>query len=175
MISRTGKYFRSQDNVYDLGSGEEFAPLIDRVNNEQVSAENVIILLMTHSYYRKPPSEIVDIQFQGTGKAYAFRDGNVYDLQWNIPTVGSMITLTFPDGSSYPFKPGKTWFQVVGQYSTVSEPETGFLALRFSNALIAKLKIKFSQKGRDKTRPYNSVGLSYQEFEYDQNGFYLHK
>ena len=123
--SAAGKYYRSQDNVYDLGNGEEFAPLIDRVNNEQVSAENVIILMMTHSYYRKPPSEIVDIQFQGTGKAYAFRDGNVYDLQWNIPTVGSMITLTFPDGSSYPYKPGKTWFQVVGQYSTVSEPETG--------------------------------------------------
>jgi hypothetical protein len=121
----TGRYLHSQDNVYDLGSGEEFAPLIDQVNNEQVAAENVVILLMTHSYYREPPSEIVDIQFLGTGKAYAFRDGNVYELQWNIPTQGSMISLTFPDGSIYPYKPGNTWFQVIGQYSTVSEPETG--------------------------------------------------
>jgi hypothetical protein len=123
--STTGKFLHSQDNVYDEGVGEEFAPLIDRNNNEQIAAENVVILLMPHSYYRKPPSEIVDIQFQGTGKAYAFRDGNVYELQWNIPSPDSLIALTFADGSPYTFKPGKTWFQVVGQYSTVTEPVTG--------------------------------------------------
>lgn len=127
----TGRYLHSQDNVYDLGSGEEFAPLIDQVNNEQVAAENVVILLMTHSYYREPPSEIIDIQFQGSGKAYGFRDGKVYDLQWNIPTQGDMITLTYPDGSIYPYKPGKTWFQVVGQYSEISEPETGSWRFEF--------------------------------------------
>jgi len=123
--SPTGKYLHSQDNVYDEGGGEEFTPLIDRVNNEQVAAENVVILLMPHSYYRKPPSEIIDIQFQGTGKAYAFRDGNAYELQWNIPSPGAMITLTHADGSLYSFKPGKTWFQIIGQYSTITEPITG--------------------------------------------------
>jgi len=127
----SGRYLHSQDNVYDEGGGEEFAPLIDRVSNEQVAAENVVILLMTHSYYRKPPSEIVDIQFQGTGKAYAFRDGKAYELQWNIPSPGSMIALTLADGSPYTFKPGKTWFQIMGQYSTVTEPVTGSWRIDF--------------------------------------------
>jgi hypothetical protein len=120
-----GKFLHSVDDVYDEGGGEVFAPLIDRSNNEQIAAENVVILLMPHSYYRKPPSEIIDIQFEGSGKAYAFRDGNVYELQWNIPAPGSMISLTFPDGTPYSFKPGKTWFQIMGQYSTVTGPETG--------------------------------------------------
>lgn len=127
----TGKYLHSQDNVYDQGSGEEFAPLVDRSTNEQIAADNVVILLMAHSYFRRPPSEIIDIQFTGTGKAYAFRDGNVYELQWNIPAPDSMISLTFADGSPYPFKPGKTWFQIVGQNSTVSGPETGSWRFEF--------------------------------------------
>jgi hypothetical protein len=97
----------TQDNVYDEGGGEEFAPLIDRVSNEQVTAENVVVLLMTHSYYRKPPSEIIDIQFQGTGKAYAFRDGKAYELQWNIPSPGSMIALTLQMDLRTPSNLGK--------------------------------------------------------------------
>jgi hypothetical protein len=127
----TGKYLHSQDNVYDQGSGEEFAPLVDRSTNEQIAADNVVLLLMAHSYFRRPPSEIIDIQFMGTGKAYAFRDGQVYELQWNIPAPDSIISLAFADGSPYPFKPGKTWFQIVGQNSTVSEPETGSWRFEF--------------------------------------------
>lgn len=118
----SGKYLHFQDNVYDQGQGEEYAPLLDRVNNLQVTAENVVVLYVRHEYFRQPPGEIVDILLSGTGKAVAFRDGQAYQVNWNRANINSVLTLTQADGSPFPFKPGKTWFQVVGQTSTVTQP-----------------------------------------------------
>jgi hypothetical protein len=118
----SGKYLRFQDNVYDQGQGEEYAPLLDRLNNQQIAAENVVVLFVRHEYFRQPPGEIIDILLSGTGKAYAFRDGQVYEVTWNRANIYSVLSLTFADGSPYPLKPGKTWYQVVGQTSSFSQP-----------------------------------------------------
>jgi len=107
-----GMVYRPEDEVY--------LPLTDRVTDTQVTAENVVILVMTHQYFQPPPNEIVEILMSGVGKAYAFRDGMVYEVQWNRPTFDSVLYLTFADGTRYPFKPGKTWFQVIGQTSEVT-------------------------------------------------------
>jgi hypothetical protein len=120
--SASAKYLRFQDNVYDQGQGEEYAPLLDRLNNQQITAENVVVLLVRHEYFRQPPSEIVDILLSGTGKAYSFRDGQVFQVIWNRATINSVLSLSFADGSPFPFKPGKTWFQVVGVNTVVSQP-----------------------------------------------------
>ena len=117
------KYLRSQDDSFDQGEEETFAPLIDRNNNEQISADNVVVLLMEHSYYRKPPAEIVEILVSGSGPAYAFRDGKVYEVRWNIPGPDRVLYLTDQDGTPFPYKPGNTWYQVIGQSSSISEPE----------------------------------------------------
>lgn len=119
----TEKYLRSQDDSYDDGEGETFAPLIDRNNDDQISAENVVVLLMEHSYYRKPPAEIVEILVSGSGPAYAFRDGKMYEVRWNVPGPDRVLYLTYEDGTPFPYKPGNTWYQVVGQSSTISEPD----------------------------------------------------
>lgn len=118
----SGKYLRFQDNVYDQGQGEDYAPLLDRLTNQQIAAENVVVLFVRHEYFRQPPGEIIDILLSGTGKAYAFRDGQVYEVTWNRANIYSVLSLTFSDRSPYPLKPGKTWFQVVGQTSTSSQP-----------------------------------------------------
>jgi hypothetical protein len=117
------EYLRFQDDLLDLGEGETFAPLIDRNNDEQISADNVVVIFMEHTFFRKPPGEIIEILVSGSGPAYAFRDGMVYETRWNIPSPDSVLYLTFPDGTSYPYKPGNTWYQVVGNASTVSNPE----------------------------------------------------
>lgn len=119
----TGRYLRLQDDVYDTGGGEVYAPLIDRVNEQQISAANVVVLFMPHSYFRPPPAEMVEISFIGGGQAYAFRDGQAYKVQWAIPSQNNILYLTYPDGTPFPFKPGNTWFQVIGQSSVVTEPE----------------------------------------------------
>lgn len=122
----TGRYLLFQDNNLAMTTAEEtYAPLMDRVNNQQIMADNVVILVAQHSYFQPPPSEIVEIALSGTGKAYALRDGQVYVVTWNRPTNDSVLYLTFPDGSRYPYKPGTTWYQVIGSSSEVTQPQAG--------------------------------------------------
>jgi hypothetical protein len=121
----SGTYLRMQDNQYDQGEGEAYAPLTDRLNNEQVKAANVVILIAPHNFYQMPPNEIVEVLLSGTGTAYAFRDGQVFQLTWNRPTVSSVLYLTYPDGTRYSYKPGSTWYQVVGLNTLMTETEAG--------------------------------------------------
>lgn len=118
-----GNYLRFQDDSFDQGEGETFAALLDRNNDQQITAENVVLLLMEHSYYRKPPAEIVEVLVSGSGPAFAFRDGMVYEVRWNIPAPDSVLYLTYPDGTPFPYKPGNTWYQVVGQTSSITSPD----------------------------------------------------
>jgi len=129
--SDSGKYMRFQDNVYDTGQGEDYAPLTDRLTDEQIIADNVVVILARHEYYQQPPNEIVEILLSGSGKAYAFRDGQMYEVQWNRPTTNSVLSLTNPDGSPFPYRPGKTWFQVVGVSTLPTEVEEGVWRFNF--------------------------------------------
>lgn len=117
--TESGKYLRFQDSVEAHTREEErYEAFVDRLNGEQAAADNVIILKAIHEYvYKSGNSEIVDILLTGSGDAFAFRDGNSYQLKWNRPTP-DMLTLTNLDGTPYAFKPGTTWFQVIGQGST---------------------------------------------------------
>ena len=135
----TGRYLRFEDTQEDNtgGSGEGYAPFIDRLNNEQVAADNVVVLKARHDYFWKNgSSEIVDIALTGSGEAYAFRNGQYYKVTWNRPTADSVLYLTNPDGTPFPFKPGTTWFQVIGQDSKVASDNaiaTG--SLRFTSTI----------------------------------------
>jgi hypothetical protein len=127
----TGRYMLFQDDVYDEGQGEKFAPLVDMVSNKQIGAENVIILVAPHEYVKRPPAEIIDILLSGTGSAYAFRDGQMYQVTWNRPAIDSVLYLTFPDGSRYTYKPGKTWYQIIGKSSEITTLENGAMRFKF--------------------------------------------
>jgi hypothetical protein len=128
---KTGRYLRYQDAAQDTGQGESYEPLTDRITSEQISAENVVVLFAsTTNTLENTRSEIIKIDLIDSGKAYAFRDGQMYELTWNRPEADSVLYLTFPDGSLYPYKPGQTWYQVVGLNSTMVEEEPG--KLRFS-------------------------------------------
>ncbi len=123
----TGKYLRFQDAAWDNANGkdEQYEALVDRLNDQQITAENVVILIVRHEYYQFPPAEIVDVLLSGSGTAYAFRDGQMYEVTWNRPTLDSVPYLTNLDGTPYTFKPGQTWFQVMGVNSVISEPTPG--------------------------------------------------
>jgi hypothetical protein len=113
-----GKYLRFQDNLYlDQGQDEEYVPLNDRLTEEQISAQNVVILRVPHEFFRKPPNEIIDIKFSGSGPAYLFRDGLMYEVVWNRPATNGVLYLTDEEGEPFPFKHGNTWFQVIGDSS----------------------------------------------------------
>ncbi|HJW90653.1 MAG TPA: DUF3048 C-terminal domain-containing protein [Anaerolineales bacterium] len=127
----SSSYLLFQDNILDTGQGEEFTPLLDRLTEVQISAANVVILFAQHSYFQRPPAEIVEIQLTGSGKGYAFRDGKMYPVTWTHLSPDSLLTLTLEDGEPYPFKPGNTWFQVVGQSTTVTEPASSAWRIEF--------------------------------------------
>jgi hypothetical protein len=129
----SGRYLIFQDAffVHDPGD-EEFVPLTDRLTEDQISAANVVVLMAPHEYFQRPPADIVEIFMSGTGPAYAFRDGQMYELSWNRQMVESTLYLNFADGSHYPFKPGNTWFQVIGTSSSLKELSDGTWRFEFA-------------------------------------------
>ncbi len=113
----TGKYYRYSDTQNDfVGSNEVYEQLTDRLTGEPISADNVVVLFVTHAYYSQKP-EIVDIVMSGPGKVYLFRDGKVHELTWYRNALDLLFILTGPDGKPFPLKPGNTWFEIVGSTS----------------------------------------------------------
>jgi hypothetical protein len=116
----SGKYLRFSDTVDDLnGQGEHYAQLTDRLTNQPIAADNLVVLYITHQLYSPG---IYDILFSGSGPAYAFRDGQAYAVRWqrNDPDVVSLVN---PDGTPFAFKPGSTWFEVIGMGSRVQKTD----------------------------------------------------
>jgi hypothetical protein len=122
----TGRYLRYQDTQEaNDAQTENYAPLPDRLTGEQLAADNVVVVYVPHQYAfnTKPgPSEVVDIVLSGSGPAYAFRDGQVFQVTWNRPNKNSVLFLTLSDGNPYALKPGNTWFEVIGQSSKLETP-----------------------------------------------------
>lgn len=120
----TGKYLRFSDTADDLtgGQNEHYAQLTDRLTKQPVAFDNLVVLYITHQLYSPG---IYDILFSGSGQAYAFRDGQAYPVRWqrNDPNVVSLMN---PDGTSFAFKPGTTWFEVVGTGSRVQQTAQGW-------------------------------------------------
>jgi len=127
--ANSGRYLRFQDMQEASSTDvEAYGALNDGISKTQIAADNVIVLLAAHQYAfgtHSGPSEVIDINLAGSGKAYAFREGQVFELQWNRPTKDSVLFLTFPDGTPYPFKPGNIWFEVVGKTSKIEKTAQG--------------------------------------------------
>jgi hypothetical protein len=120
----SGKYLRFSDNadLTNVGQTEQFAPLTDRLTNQQLAFENVVILYANHKLYSPG---IYDIQLTGAGDALAFRDGQAYKVQWHRNAT-NVVSLTNLDGSPFAFKPGTTSFEVIGLASTITQTGTSW-------------------------------------------------
>ncbi len=126
-----GKFLRFSDTAddYDIGLSEKYGQSIDQLTGEPLAFDNVVVVFVLSEYYNRTP-EVMDIQFLGSGTAYAFRDGQSYQVLWQRNSPDSVVSLTYPDGTPFPFKPGNTWFEVIGTFSTVEQTDQG---LRFVN------------------------------------------
>jgi hypothetical protein len=129
----SGKYLRSVDTATDASNGqnEQYALQTDRLNGQTLAFDNVVVIYTLHEYYIVDP-EVMDIQLLGSGQAYVFRDGQFYDIRWQRNTPDSVLSLTYADGTPFPFKPGTTWFQVVGLASQMTLVDQG---LHFQNKM----------------------------------------
>lgn len=114
----SGAYLRSSETDNDLsgGANEVYAPLTDRLTNQRISAQNVVILYITHQYFSRHP-EIVDIVVSGPDDAYVLRDGKMYHLTWYRNGLDQRLSLVDAQGQIFPLKPGNTWFEIIGATS----------------------------------------------------------
>lgn len=122
----TGRYLRYQDTQEAQDSSlESTEALIDQLTNAQIAADNVVVLSVPHSYAfgTKPGvNEVIDINLTGSGPAFAFRDGQMFEAVWNRADKNSVLFLTLPDGTYYSYKPGTTWYEVIGSTSKTTMP-----------------------------------------------------
>ncbi|MCS6994499.1 MAG: DUF3048 domain-containing protein [Anaerolineales bacterium] len=123
---QTGKYARFSDTQNDLRQGldEFYAPLTDRLTGAPITADNVVVLFVSHRYFSRQP-EIIDIVFSGPDKAYLLRDGQMFALQWYRNALDQLFILVGPDGKPFPLKPGNTWFEIVGTSTQLTGGEGG--------------------------------------------------
>jgi hypothetical protein len=56
----------------------------------------------------------------------------MFEVLWNRPATNSVLYLTYPDGTPFPFTPGTTWFQLIGETSTAEEESVGTWRFTFS-------------------------------------------
>lgn len=147
----TGRYERWVDQENDLSRDNEvYGKLTDRLTGEVIAADNVVMMCAPHQYFvKREDTEVLDIVLDssiasyigcdgetyagGSGAAYMARDGEVFKVTWQRERVDSRLTLIGPDGERFPFKPGQTWFEVIGAYSTVDQQDDG--AWRFTHMM----------------------------------------
>lgn len=121
--SSSGKYLRFADTADDNNrTNPQYAQSTDRLTNQPLAFDNVVVLLVTHELYAP---NIYDILLSGSGEGYAFRDGMAYAVKWQRSDT-DVISLINPDGTPFPFKPGTTWYEVMGVSSQVTQTAQGY-------------------------------------------------
>ncbi len=115
------QYLRYQD-IQDNSTryGEVYAPLFDPATNLPVLTDNIVVLFATHEIVKRDP-EMVKIHLQGSGPATVFRNGMAYYAYWARPQEGVLVIAY--DADYFPLKPGRTFFEVVGQNSAISNQD----------------------------------------------------
>ncbi len=120
----SGAYHRYQDNA----DAKTFTQASDRLTNEPLTFENVIVMFADHE---RISSTIFDLNIGYIDRAPAllFRDGQVYEIFWTTANgayekeTGKLRPIRFIDaqGNPFPLKPGQTWIETVTPASTVYE------------------------------------------------------
>ena len=116
------KYIRYEETVgFADPKRESFEPHIDKLTGEQISADNVVVLVVPHFYYIKTiTTETLTIPLVGEGQAFFFRDGKAYQGSWERWHEYEVLRLYKENGEPYSLKPGNTWFQVISPDSVLS-------------------------------------------------------
>ena len=131
-----GSYLRFQDEANGSGT---FVPSTDRLNNEQLAFENIILLFAKHKSLNTEGT-LIDVELLYTGNvAYLFRDGKVFPIYWNTmngeyeKSSGLLRPIRFTDRSGEPIslKPGQTWVEMVDLTTTFQEIDPGEWKARF--------------------------------------------
>jgi hypothetical protein len=126
----SGTYLRWIEQV-DAANNVSLVPLTDRLTDAQLASSNVVVLFAAYTEL-KPTLHDIEILANTFGRrAILFRDGQMVELVWKA--VGNKpLQFFLTDGvTPAPFKPGNTWFEVVGLNSAVEEVIPGEWEVEF--------------------------------------------
>ena len=129
----SGTYLRSQNSVEN--------PLIleadvDSSTENQIGAENVIILMAQHDWVPGFKPELgffdVNLNYVESNPALILRDGKIYEATWTTKSEqfeqesARMRPIRFldADGNNFRLKPGKTWVHIVMTGNPVYEVDS---------------------------------------------------
>lgn len=131
----TGNFLKFED--FADGSGN-FRPMTDRLNGQQLSFSNVIVLYTEHTVLEP---YIIDVALGSgeRGKAVIFRDGQKFEAVWTTlngdyeKKTGMRRPLRFEDaaGNPFPLKPGQSWVHIFTPYSYIEDKADGVWQLGF--------------------------------------------
>jgi DUF3048 family protein len=112
------EYIRFQDTSDAIGGAPEtYEPLYDMATGEHVAFDNLVVLLVNHTYYNKK-AQVFEINLVNTGTAFLFREGRVYEGRWVRDQLDQPIVITDPAGNPYAMKPGRTFYEVLTDLTT---------------------------------------------------------
>jgi hypothetical protein len=116
------KYLRYSD-VNDLvdGQAEVYAAHIDQLTNQQLTAENVVVLLAPHFFKNAfdRADQLFDIKMIGSGDAFAFIDGQMYQVLWKRNQLDQPLQFFDRNNNPLSLKPGVTYYEVIDPESRV--------------------------------------------------------
>jgi hypothetical protein len=119
-----GSYLRFQDKA----DGVNFVQATDRLNDDPLTYENVVVLFANHRMCTEYAFDI-DLMYINQAPALVFRDGQVYKVYWTTKnekyeqTTGKVRPIRFIDanGDPFPMKPGQTWIHLTPLYTSYWE------------------------------------------------------
>lgn len=120
-------YLRFSDaaDASSAGVGEVYAPHIDHLTGEQLSTDNVVVLIVPHIFHNEfdRADALIDITLNGSGDAYLFRNGRMIKAIWFRDQVDQPIQLKDENGLPVPMKPGVTYYQVIDPESSIKKSD----------------------------------------------------
>ncbi len=105
--------FDPKTNLYKRNVGG--APQVDRNVNKQLTAKNVVILLMQESSANDGYENNVHLLYKtkGTGKAVVFKDGKEIKATWTKSGRTGRTTVKDAAGKEIEFNRGLIWFEIL--------------------------------------------------------------
>ncbi len=120
------RYFRFVDAADDPNrNNEKYVQLTDRQNNQPITADNLVMVYVDHTYVKKTPTEVFNMKLIGQGKAVVVRDGQMYNVNWKRAKTSDVMTFVNSDGTPFALKPGQTWIEVLGNASSLTDMKSG--------------------------------------------------
>ncbi len=116
------RYQLWSDTIYKQATT---TPMIDRNNGQEIIFENLVVMYAEYVEYAPMLHDIFIQNIVDPQPAFLFRDGVMVNATWRVDEPDRPIVFETLEGESLAFKPGRTWFVIVGLSSEMKEIQDG--------------------------------------------------